>query len=73
MERLTIRLNPDATRCMKVSTDLCYEHDNCFECPQHKKMVDRLAAYEDTGLEPEEVCKIRDAYSSIAGKGGDAE
>lgn len=36
----------------------------------HKNDISRrLAAYEDTGLEPEEVAKVRDAYSSIAGKG----
>ncbi len=31
--------------------------------------LNRLAAYEETGLEPEEVAKVRDAYSNIAGKG----
>ena len=55
MERLTIRLNPITNRCTKVSTALCYEHSNCFYCPHYKKMVDRLADYEDTGLEPEEI------------------
>lgn len=55
MERLTIKLNEVDRRCVKVSTDLCYEHDNCFDCPQYKRMVDRLTAYEDTGLEPEEI------------------
>lgn len=55
MERLTIRLNEVNCRCAKVSTDLCYEYNNCFDCHQYKKVVDRLAAYEDTGLEPGEI------------------
>ena len=59
MERLTIHLSEGVTRCTKVSTDLCYSHDNCFDCEQHKKMVDRLAAYEDTGLTPEKIVAMK--------------
>lgn len=33
---------------------------NCGDCGILDKIVDRLAAYEDTGLEPEEVAKIRE-------------
>lgn len=65
MERLIIRLNPTANRCTKVSSDLCYEYNNCFDCPQYKEMVDRLAAYEDTGLEPEEVRRLQKDWASL--------
>ena len=33
---------------------------NCGDCGILDKIVDRLAAYEDTGLEPEEIVKIRE-------------
>ena len=33
---------------------------NCGDCGILDKIVDRLAAYEDTGLEPEEIAKIRE-------------
>lgn len=35
---------------------------NCGDCGILDKIVDRLAAYEDTGLEPEEIARILDAY-----------
>ena len=35
---------------------------NCGDCGILDKTVDRLAAYEDTGLEPEEIARILDAY-----------
>ena len=42
---------------------------DCFEPTSCKipKIVDRLAAYEDTGLEPETVSKIRDIVLDISG------
>ena len=55
MEKLTIQLSNGANRCALVSTDLCLQNKDCFSCPQYRKMVDRLAAYEDTELEPEQV------------------
>lgn len=58
MERLTICVNRVDSRCAKVSSDLCHEYNDCFYCPQYVKMVDRLAAYEDTGLEPEEINEL---------------
>lgn len=65
MERLTICVNRVDSRCAKVSSDLCREYNDCFYCPQYVKMVDRLAAYEDTGLEPEEVTAVK---HSLMGK-----
>ena len=39
----------------------CSEHCNkeCFDCKEIDKIIDRLAAYEDTGLEPEEIYEVR--------------
>ena len=68
MERLTINLNPTTNRCTKVSTDLCYKYVNCFDCPQYKKMIDRLAAYENTGLEPEEITDLMAAHGTGIGQ-----
>lgn len=69
MERLTKRDGNFVTvgkkpRGFLCSTEYC---KSAFECPNvsdrtcpYLKMIDRLAAYEDTGLEPEEVAKIRE-------------
>lgn len=32
---------------------------NCGNCDTLDKIVDRLAAYEDTGLEPEEIIELK--------------
>ena len=42
----------------------CSEHCNkeCFDCKEIDKIIDRLGTYEDTGLEPEEIERIVDAY-----------
>lgn len=58
MERLTVR--DDEGRGALVCREDCKGGPACFECEQ--KAVDRLAAYEDTGLEPEEVERVLDAY-----------
>lgn len=64
MERLTKRDGNFVTfgqkpRGFLCSTEYC---ESAFECPNvldrtcpYLKMIDRLAAYEDTGLEPEEI------------------
>ena len=39
---------------MKCSED-CNVDMDCIDCPAFDKIVERLAAYEDTGLTPEEV------------------
>lgn len=44
---------------------------NCGNCDTLDKIVDRLAAYEDTGLEPEEIellAKQRDLYVDACGE-----
>ena len=51
MERLTER-DSNGTNFL-ACREGCNGGPACFECEQ--KAIDRLAAYEDTGLEPEEV------------------
>lgn len=60
MERLTSEING---RAVPIRFDL----DFAFDMPQHdwsglQEMFERLAAYEDTGLEPEEIERILDSY-----------
>lgn len=38
----------------------CYQDDNCVGCPL-QKAFSRLAAYEDSGLSPDEVQKLAEA------------
>ena len=68
MERLTYDFSIGDNHCWQVKgadnlecREVCERHgDNgCKTCPI-SKAFDRLAAYEDTGLEPEEVAKIRE-------------
>ena len=51
MERLTKRLEDGRARV--INLDLLLDSDKLYE------LIDRLAAYEDTGLEPEEISKIK--------------
>lgn len=39
--------------------NFCCENGGFAECGDMDDIIDRLAAYEDTGLEPEEIAKIR--------------
>ena len=60
MERLTYRLNDqfdNPTDSIILMPYLRYE-----DSETRKKILNRLAAYEDTGLEPEEIERIVDAY-----------
>lgn len=38
----------------------CEAPDDCFACTHMWNMVEKLGAYEDTGLEPEDVQKVAD-------------
>ena len=57
MERLTERHYLGSDYYMKCSEE-CNVDMDCIDCPALEKLVDRLGAYEDTGLEPEEVSEI---------------
>ena len=60
MERLTYRLND---QCDNPTDSIILKPYLRYEDPEtRKKILNRLAAYEDTGLEPEEIERIVDAY-----------
>lgn len=54
MERLTEKHYLGADHYMKCSGN-CNVDMDCIDCPSFARLVERLAAYEDTGLEPGEV------------------
>lgn len=54
MERLTEKHYLGADHYIKCS-DSCNVDMDCIDCTSFDRLVERLAAYEDTGLEPEEV------------------
>lgn len=66
MERLTI-MTPKGPA---LKMDATYPNETAAKKDLMKKYlvaVDRLAAYEDTGLEPETVSKIRDVVLDVSG------
>ena len=54
MERLTEKHYIAEDHYMKCSED-CNVDMDCVDCPAFDKLIERLAAYEDTGLTPEEI------------------
>ncbi len=54
MERLTEKHYLAEDHYMKCSGN-CHMDINCIDCPAFDRLVERLAAYEDTGLTPEEI------------------
>ena len=67
MERLTMIDgcgNDELAHCMNCGLGKAGENlENCGMCEEGwQRALRRLAAYEDTGLEPEEVERIVDAY-----------
>ena len=52
MERLTEKHYLGTDHYMKCSGN-CNVDMDCIDCPSFDRLVERLAAYEDTGLEPE--------------------
>ena len=61
MERLTEKHYLAEDHYMKCSED-CNVDMDCVDCPAFDKLIERLAAYEDTGLTPEEVLPKDKAY-----------
>ena len=58
MERLTEKHYLAEDHYMKCS-DTCHVDMDCIDCPAFEQLVERLAAYEDTGLTPEDAANIR--------------
>lgn len=54
MERLTEKHYLAEDHYMKCSED-CNVDMDCVDCHAFDKLIERLAAYEDTGLTPEEI------------------
>lgn len=55
MDRLTQKHYGASDYYMACSETCANDCEMCGGCPDHEKMVNRLGAYEDTGLTPEEV------------------
>ena len=73
MERLTEKHYLGTDHYMKCSGS-CNVDMDCIDCPSFDCLVERLAAYEDTGLTPEEVlsmsgewCAMMSVLNSIGG------
>lgn len=73
MERLTEKHYLGTDHYMKCSGN-CNVDMDCIDCPSFDRLVERLAAYEDTGLTPEEVhsmsgewCAMMSVLNSIGG------
>ena len=64
MKRLTKR-DEDGTAYYPECIERCSGTGNsekCSECEQERKICEKLAAYEDSGLEPEQVQKLAEWY-----------
>lgn len=64
MERLTEKHYLGTDHYMKCSGN-CNVDMDCIDCPSFDYLVERLAAYEDTGLEPREVSAIVKEWSDL--------
>ena len=64
MERLTEKHYLAEDHYMKCSED-CNVGMDCVDCPAFDKLIERLAAYEDTGLTPEEVTALQKDWSDL--------
>lgn len=58
MKRLTEKHYLGTDHYMKCSGNCNVEMD-CIDCPSFDFLVERLAAYEDTGYTPEEIAKLQ--------------
>lgn len=64
MERLTEKHYLGTDHYMKCSGS-CNVDIDCIDCPSFDRLVERLAAYEDTGLEPDEVTALQKDWSAL--------
>ena len=64
MERLTEKHYLGTDHYMKCSGS-CNVDMDCIDCPSFDCLVERLAAYEDTGLTPEEVAALVKDWSDL--------
>lgn len=60
VERLTeMHFQKNKGFYMKCSGHCCKEDFSCEDCDEFCKIVDKLGAYEDTGLEPQEIIELK--------------
>lgn len=64
MERLTEKHYLGTDHYMKCSGN-CNVDMDCIDCPSFDRLVERLAAYEEMGLEPEEVTALQKDWSDL--------
>ena len=64
MERLTKKHYLGTDHYMECSGN-CNVDMDCIDCPSFDRLVERLAAYEDTGLTPEEVSALTKDWSDL--------
>lgn len=64
MERLTEKHYLGTDHYMKCSGN-CNVDMDCIYCPSFDRLVELLAAYEDTGLEPDEVTALQKDWSDL--------
>ena len=64
MERLTEKHYLGTDHYMKCSGNCDVDMD-CIDCPSFDRLVERLAAYEDTELTPEEVSALVKDWSDL--------
>ena len=64
MERLTEKHYLGTDHYMKCSEN-CNMDIDCIDCPSFDRLVEHLAAYENTGLEPEEVDKLTKDWNDL--------
>lgn len=60
MERMTEKHYLAEDHYMKCS-EACNMDMDCVDCPAHEQLIERLAAYEDTGLTPERCAEFAQA------------
>lgn len=63
MERMTEKHYLGTDHYMKCSGN-CNVDMDCIDCPSFDRLVERLAAYEDTGLTPDEIKPMKDEHFS---------
>lgn len=64
MERLTEKHYLGTDHYMKCS-DNCNVDMDCIDCPSFERMVERLAAYEDTRLTPSDVHSLWGEWNAM--------
>lgn len=69
MDRLTGKHYDRGDYYMECSGRCSNDDEMCGGCPWLEKIINRLGAYEDTGMEPEEIEKAMDAFREQEIKG----